>query len=242
MITAARNQEGSATAAPSPVTAGGLTFSVGASQAIISGTTYAIGNGAGSSKTVRVGSQTVVIGSSGIILPSTTVDPLKITAAPIAPEVITAAGLTFTIGPTIAIISGSTYIIGPGASSTTVVIGGKTISIGSNGIGLASTTIAPEPNFSVLTVGGLTFSVDSTEAILKGTTYKIGKGASTETTVVAGETVSIGPSGVGLQSTTIPPETAPTGTNVVQGDAAVFSMSHLCAVSALLVGFAAVFL
>jgi hypothetical protein len=184
----------------------------------------------------------VVIGSSGVILPSTTVAPVKITVAPLAPEIITAAGLTFTVGPSIAIISGSTYVIGTGAKSTSVVVGGKTISIGSNGIGLASTTIAPEPNFSVITLGDLTFSVDSTEAILKGTTYEIGKGAPTETTVVGGKTISLGPSGVGLQSTTIPPETAPTATGGLQGDAALFSISNYCAVSALLVGFGVVFL
>ena len=237
-ITAARNQESPVTAAPSPVTAGGLTFSVGASQAIISGTTYAIGNGAGSSTTIRIGGSTVVIGSGGVILPSTTVAPVMITAPPLAPEVVTAAGLTFTVGPSFAIISGSTYTIGPGAKPTTIVVGGKTISVGSNGIGLASTTIAPEPNYSVITLGGLTFSVDSTEAILRGTTYKIGKGAPTETTKVGGKTLSLGPGGVGLQSTTIPPETGPTAT----GGANLFLISHFCALLALLVGAGAFFL
>ena len=241
-ITAARNQESPVTAAPSRVTAGGLTFSVGASQAIISGTTYAIGNGAGSSTTIRIGGTTVVVGSGGVILPSTTVAPVMITAPPLAPEVITAAGLTFTVGPSFAIISGSTYTIGPGAKPTTIVVGGKTISVGSNGIGLASTTIAPEPNYSVITLGGLTFSIDSTEAILRGTTYRIGKGASTETTKVGGKTLSIGPGGVGLQSTTIPPETGPTATGALQGGANLFLISHFCALLALLVGVGAVFL
>lgn len=242
-ITTVRDQESSATALPSPVTAGGLTFSVGASQAIISGTTYAIGNGAGSSTTVRVGGKTVVIGSIGVLLASTTVAPLKSTPAPLAPEVITAAGLTFTIGQSFAVISGSTYTIGPDAKSTSIVVNGKTISVGSHGLGLATTTIAPEPNFSVITIGGLTFSVDSTEAILKGTTYQIGKGAPSKTTVVSGKTISLGPSGVGLPSTTIPPETGavPTSTGVVQGAVTSLSARNWSALFALLVSLRAVF-
>jgi hypothetical protein len=240
-ITPARNQV-SATASVSAVTVEGLTFSVGASKAVISGTTYAIGSGAGSSETIKVGSETLIIGSGGVILPSTTVAPVKITAAPLAPETITAAGLTFIVGQSSAVISGTTYAIGAGAKSTTIVVGGKTISIGSNGIGLASTTLAPEPNFSVIIVDGLTFSVDSSEAVIGGTTYHIGKGASPTTEVVDGKTISLGPGGVGLKGTTIPPETgaAPTSTaGSYTGAAASCSFNHWSALSALIAGIGA---
>ena len=242
-ITPDKNQAGPATATASAVTAGGLTFTVGASQAIISGTTYPVGIGAGSSTAVKVGSETVIIGSGGVVLPSTTVAPARVTTSLLAPEVITAGGITFTVGPSSVVIEGSTYTIGAGAKSTTLVVGGKTISVGSNGIGLASTTIAPEPNFTVVTVGGLTLSVDSSEAILKGTTYKIGKGAPTETTMVGGKTVSLGPGGVGLASTTIPPETAgaPSGTSTSAASLTFFADTWLF-ISTLLAVWGGIFL
>lgn len=220
-------------ATASRVTAGGLTFSIDASQAIISGKTYAIGTGAGASATLDIGSETLVLGSGGVIFPSTTVAPKKIATAPL-PDVYTAEGITFIVGTSLAVIAGTTYTIGPGAKSTDVVVNGETISIGSNGIGLASTTIAPEQIFSVITIDGITMSVDSSEAVISGTTYHIGKGATPTTEVVGGKTISLGPSGVALPGTTIPPESgaAPASTGTFKGEAASSSFVHWSALSA----------
>lgn len=78
---------GSSTFAPALVTApayvvttiGALTISIDQSQAIISGTTYAIGAGSSNQKTTAVvDGTTITFGSSGIILPSTTIAPTDV--------------------------------------------------------------------------------------------------------------------------------------------------------------------
>jgi hypothetical protein len=201
-------------ASPTPVTANGLTFTVGATQAIISGNTYTIGAGAPST-TLTIGGQTVVVGPSGVGVPGETIAPEKATAGP-SLSVVTAGGVTITYGSTEAIVGSSTYRIGQGASQTVITVNGKTISVGASGIGIASSTIPPAkitgaPSLSAVTVEGVSFSVDATEVVIGSSTYRIGSGAPTETTVVDGKTVSIGPSGVGLGSTTVRPPTATAG-------------------------------
>lgn len=198
--------------APTPVTVNGLTLKVGATQAIISGTTYAIGAGAPTT-TLSINGQTIVVGPSGVGLPGKTIAPAKATStAPLS--VVTAGGVTITYDNTEAIVGSSTYRIGQGAPQTVITVNGKTISLGAGGIGLASSTIPPAkltagPSLSAVTVDGVSFSVDATEVVFGSSTFRIGSGAPTETTVINGETISIGPSGVGLAHTTIPP---PTGT------------------------------
>ena len=207
-IAIAADQAGSLT----PVTANGLTFEVGATQAVISDTTYALGAGA-PTRTLTLGSQTVVVGPSGIGVPGQTIAPKQATA------VVTAGGVTITYDNSEAIVGSSTYRIGLGASQTLITVDGKTISLGANGVGLSSSTILPykttaAPSLSAVTVDGLTFSVDATEVIIGSSTFRIGPGAPTETIATDGHTISIGPSGVGLGSTTVRPPTAIAGLQV----------------------------
>ncbi|KIX00048.1 uncharacterized protein Z518_10975 [Rhinocladiella mackenziei CBS 650.93] len=185
---------------------------------------------------VVIGSQTVAIptsaptvveanGVSFTVRPSEIVAPAgTITIPPIQQDeavtspvpsstITTAVGqLTFTVGPTVAIISGTTYRIGQGAPATTITVDGTQVSIGSNGVGLPSTTLGPGgvagSPFIIYTVEGLTFSVDSSEAVVSGTTYRIGSNAPQIITTIGGESVSFGPGGVGLESTTIIPTAA----------------------------------
>jgi len=174
--------------------------------------------------------------SSKIIGPSTTIagptikDQLITTPSPgLTPE--TVAGVTFSVGSTQAVISGTTYSIGPGAKPTTIAVGGKTISIGQNGVGFASTTVAPAAvarttagTYSVVTADGLTISVDNTEAIISGTTYQIAPGAPTKTTVINGHTISIGPGGLGLGTTTVSPVVEKTGFPIFTGSASTTTL------------------
>lgn len=62
------------------------------------------------------------------------------------------------------------------------VINRQTVSFGSEGVGLASTTIVIPPNaqsppFSAVTAGDFTLSVNPTEAVIGGMTYPIGSAA-----------------------------------------------------------------
>ena len=212
-IAIAADQAGSLT----PVTANGLTFEVGATQAVISDTTYALGAGA-PTRTLTLGGQTVVVGPSGVGVPGQTIAPERAATGP-SMSVVTAGGVTITYDNSEAIVGSSTYRIGLGASQTLVTVNGKTISLGANGVGLSSSTILPPkitaaPSLSAVTAEGVAFSVDATEAIIGSSTFRIGPGAQTETVVINGHTISIGPSGVGLDSTTVRPLTATAGSQV----------------------------
>src|SRR4029077_19265954 len=52
----------------------------------------------------------------------------------------TVGGIALSVGPSVAVISGKTYTIGPGATPTTTVVNGKTISIGPSGVGTVTPT------------------------------------------------------------------------------------------------------
>ena len=180
----------------STVTAGGLTFSIGPSAAVIDGKTFTIGPGSSPITTV-INGQTISIGPNGIGLATTTV------ALPQSYSTVTAGSLTFSVGPSAAVIAGHTFIIGPNTPSTTTVINGQTISIGPNGIGLATTTVAlPKPTYSIVTEGDLTFSLSPSQAVISGKTFSIGPGSVPITTTIDGEIVTIGPSGIIIAGTT----------------------------------------
>lgn len=178
------------------------------------------------STTVEADGATFTVGPSKVVAPSGTVTfpPLHqghavTTAAPTG-TIVTAIGhLTVTIGPTVAIIAGTTYRIGQNAPATTVTVDGTIISIGSYGVGLPSTTFGAGAitgfPFLVYTVEGLIFSVDESEAVVGGTTYRIGTNAPEVKTTIQSAGVSFGPGGVGLRSTTIAPTAAlsPTAEN-----------------------------
>ncbi len=189
-------------------TAGLLTFSLAHSQAVILGSTYSVGLGAAPITKVIDG-QSISIGPEGIDVKGTTVELPTLTDLP-APAMVTAGGMTFTVGPDNAVVGGSTYEIGPGASSTNIIIGNETIGFGNNGIVLPSTTIMPEPTRKAITTDGQQILVGMTDAVLSGTTYPIASGAISQTAIIGTETVTFCTAGVVFPSTTIMPEQTPT--------------------------------
>ncbi|KIW97937.1 uncharacterized protein Z519_01521 [Cladophialophora bantiana CBS 173.52] len=204
-------------AAPLTTTVDGVPIVVQPSSVVIGGQTVAIPNLVPT--TVQASGAVFTVEPSKIIAPSATItiqlqrDQI-VTPVPTATITTAVGDLTLTVGPTVAIISGTTYRIGEGAPATTIIVDGTRISIGSAGVGLPSTTVAPggatNSPFVVYTVQGLTFSIDATEAIVGGTTYRIGSNAPQVTTTIGSGHVSVsfGPGGVGLESTTIVPATA----------------------------------
>ena len=203
------------------------------SVVVIGGQTINAGT-SGAAQTVVAGGQTFTVSGANIIAPSTTVALAKAVYVPSpTPTPVTIGSLTMSVGASQVVIAGTTYSIGAGSTPTTVVYQGTTLSIGPGGVGIPSqsTTVAPEANplFSTTAVGGLTFSVDASEAIISGTTYVIGAGAKPTTVVIGGQTVSIGSNGVGLASTTLAPytviETTATASKTPTGDAEYASTS-----------------
>ena len=184
----------------SMATEGDLTFSVAHSEVVVEGETYELASNKAPT-TTTIDGHTITIGFRGIQLKGTTVN-LPAIQTPIR---VTAGGLTFSVGATDAVISGTTYSIGSGAPLQTVIVGSQIIKVGSGGVMLPSTTIAPEQTPVAVTAEGLTFSMDSTDAVFNGSTYAIGKGAVAKTIVEGSVTIILGTDGVALPLTTIKP-------------------------------------
>ena len=124
---------------PTRVTAApGVVIEVGASSAVVAGTTYRIASDF--STVVTVSGQRISIGPSGVILPSTTIVPAGATPAPL----ITSVGqVTFTLSGSSVIIGTATYGIGADSPEITTTINGDKVSFGPGGVAFASTTILP---------------------------------------------------------------------------------------------------
>ncbi|KAI1615149.1 hypothetical protein EDD37DRAFT_391018 [Exophiala viscosa] len=230
--------------APLTTTVDNVRVVVSSSDVIIGSQTIAIPTAAAT--TVQANGATFTVHPSEIVAPSATITITRVqqnnvamTSAPVQTVsfITTVGDLTFTVGPTVAILSGTTYRIGANAPATTVIVHGTKVSIGSDGVGLPSTTIAPATlvtsPFVVYTTEGLTFSVDQSEVVVAGTTYQIGSDASQVKTTIAGETISFGPGGVGLDSTTIVPTAPPSQTTTTLGSvkSTTASKSHTAASS-----------
>jgi hypothetical protein len=186
---------------------------IGSNIAVIQGTTFTYGPGI-AAKTTVVDGETITIGPSGISFDGTT---LGGTAHPTGTQLGTAGGVPITeIGSTLAVIDGMTFTVGPGATPSTTVINGHTIIIGPNGVGVDGTTLSYpfNPTTQAITAGGITFSeIGSSLVVIGGTTFTIGPGAKPTTDIYNGQTISIGPGGVGFATTTVPPLTStPTAT------------------------------
>ena len=191
------------TPAPSLVNAEGIPMSFGPSEVIIGSRTYSLEN----PTTIVYNGQTIRLGPSDVRLASTTI---AIGTKP-AFSTVTEGALTFIVNPSEAIILGHTFSLTPDAESTSTIINGQSISLGPQGITFIGTT-ATLPRLTqaphVTEADDVIFSLEVSDVVISGTTYKIGSGAKLTTITVAGEVISVGPGGIGLQNTTIvPPST-----------------------------------
>ncbi|KAM3080562.1 hypothetical protein ACMFMG_005504 [Clarireedia jacksonii] len=180
---------------------GGQPITVENSVAYIGPSTFTYGVGS-ATKTDIFNGETILIGPSGVSLAKTT-----LAAGPgLGPQLGIAGGLTLTeVGATLGVVSGTTFTVGPGATSTVAVINGETISAGPSAIIGAGTTLAYpliNPTHAV-TVEGITFTeIGPTLAVLDGTTFTFGPGAQPTSHTFNGQTISIGPQGIGFATTT----------------------------------------
>lgn len=194
---------------------GGVPIVVLPSSVVIGGSRVAIPPE--STTSVLVDGVTYGVGPSEVVAPSATItladihpdhNPNIIRPQPSA-TVVTTGRLTFTVASSVAVISGTTYRIGQGAPATSIDVGGRTISVGPDGVGLPQETASPtgpdNGRYMVYTVDGHTYWVGRSEAVIGSTTYRVDSGAPQRTTVIDGQTVSLGPGGVGLASTTLQP-------------------------------------
>ncbi|TVY36338.1 hypothetical protein LSUB1_G006372 [Lachnellula subtilissima] len=178
---------------------------IGSSIAVIKGTTFTYGPGIAAETDVLDG-ETITIGPNGIFYDSTT---LGGTAHATGTQLGVAGGVSITeVGSTLAVISSMTFTVGPGATPSTTAINGHTIIVGSSGLGVDGTTVSCpfNPTTQAVTAGGITFSeIGSSIAVIGGTSYTVGPGAEPKTETYNGQTISIGASGLGFATTTVPP-------------------------------------
>ncbi|KAK3379298.1 hypothetical protein B0T24DRAFT_694937 [Lasiosphaeria ovina] len=193
---------------PTPTTTAiaGVSVVLSSAIAVIGGTSFTLG--ASTTTTAVVSGQTITIGPDAIAAGGQTV---KIPSAPVPTEVVVAGGdLITAIGQSVVVIHGTTITYGgmlsAGASST-VVVDGDTITLGPGGVTAHGTTIggpgaqASETQFAV--VGGATITkIGPSLVVINNLTYTVGPGSGTTTTVVANQTITIGPSGVSASSLT----------------------------------------
>ena len=178
---------------------GSQTFSINPSnpsQVIIDGSTVNLPT-AGSTL-LTISGTTFTLNPTAIVAGSSTVPLPVLTAAP-AFSAETVDGIPFDLGSTLAVIDGHTVAIGPGATSTTIVVGSETIIAGPNGLIFPHTTVEPLPSIEV--IDGITFGLQPTDVVISGTTYPFAH----PTTLVLGgtETVVIGTDGVVVEGSTL---------------------------------------
>ncbi|KAI1153212.1 hypothetical protein F4825DRAFT_415963 [Nemania diffusa] len=188
------------------------------SSVIIDTTTFTIGP---KPTTVVVKGQTITLGPGAIAFPSHT---LAIPAARDTSQVVFGAELITAIGPDRVVIEGTTITYGPPSSRTlTSVIDGDTILIGPSGVIAHGETYGGPGAAATATqfaaVGGVTISqVGPTALVIHGITYTLDPVAcrtAATTTVLGGETVTVGPAGVSIGTWTLDQPYASTATTVI---------------------------
>ncbi|KAL3427349.1 f-box and wd domain protein [Phlyctema vagabunda] len=198
------------------VNIGGVPVILSPTNVIINGETYAPN---ASPTTVVFDHQTFTVNPSQVIAPGTILDvPSQQSAIAVpSPTLSVIGGVTISLGGSVAWIAGTSYTFGQGAIPTTIVTKGKTISIGSAGLGFAKTTVQPpsaQPT-AVLILGGDVYSaIGSSVAVIDGQSITYGSGIDQMTTVFNGEALTIGPDGITQSRTTLGGPSRPTGTQI----------------------------
>ncbi|TGO47707.1 hypothetical protein BCON_0266g00130 [Botryotinia convoluta] len=180
---------------------GGEPISVGNSLAYIGSSSFTYGSGL-AIQTYVFNGQKILIYPSGVVFAQTTLGGNSRSGNQIG----IVGGLSVTeVGSSIAIISSITFNIGPGATPTKTVISGESISADQSGLVLAGTTLtyplilATHP----VTISDVIFTqIGSSLAVIDGTTFTFGPGATPTSHTFHQQTIKIGRNGVEFSKTT----------------------------------------
>ncbi|KAL8382909.1 hypothetical protein RB595_006604 [Gaeumannomyces hyphopodioides] len=145
------------------VVGGELVTAIGQSVVVIRSTTITYGP-AVPATTIDVNGEPVVVGPAGVTMTGTVLGGSRAQPGETQYEIVGGATLT-QLAPSMVVIRGTTYTVGPGAASTTVVVGRETITIGPSGVSVSSlsfyyplgpgsaTTITPGATAAAATAG-----------------------------------------------------------------------------------------
>lgn len=212
-ITQIINQDNSANSPITYVLDDGVTIMVGSNAAVIGGQTYSIRP---STETITQGADVFTIGPSQVLGPMIVV--YVPTAGGIYPQASTTIhGVPIDLGPTKVVVGSSTFAIGAGAPERTALYNGQTLTFGPGGVKFDQTTLTPPTPVSTnfVIVGGQVFSaIGSTVAVFEGSTFIYGPNVPMTTNVVNGDTITIGPSGITFDGSTLGGPSHPSGTQL----------------------------
>ncbi|OAQ96337.1 hypothetical protein LLEC1_01047 [Akanthomyces lecanii] len=188
---------------PSSSVLGGIPVTSAGPSLEIGGGAFAIP--ASSSTTVRVNGKAITINPTGVTIGGESMVFVK----PAASDVVVAGGEMLTaIGRSVVVLHSITYTYGSGIAPVMQVINGDTVAIGPTGVLVHGSTLGgvsaqpTDTEFEI--VGGATIAkIPPSMVIVNGETYAVGPGARMKTVVIGDQTLTIGPIGLVMASTTM---------------------------------------
>ncbi|KAJ6786605.1 hypothetical protein PWT90_04685 [Aphanocladium album] len=179
-----------------PVTSAGPNLEIG-------GGTFAIPTSG--PKIVQVNGKAVTINPTGVTIGGDSMGFLR----PAPSDVIVAGGEMLTaIGRSVVVLHSITYTYGSGIAPVVQVINGDTIAIESTGVLVHGSTLggvsAQPTDTEYEIVGGATIAkIPPSMVIVNGETYAVGPGANMKTIVIGDQTITMGPVGLVMATTTM---------------------------------------
>lgn len=131
------------------VTGGEMITAIGQSVYVFRSTTLTYGSGT-EEKTEIVDDDTVTIGPSGVVIQGITMGGPSAETIETSHEIVGGATIT-KMSPSLVVIGGTTYTVGPSARSTSILIGGETITLASEGLIVSTMTLSYPFGSSVVT-------------------------------------------------------------------------------------------
>ncbi|KAH6688045.1 hypothetical protein F5X68DRAFT_206777 [Plectosphaerella plurivora] len=160
---------------------------------------------------------TVLPGAIGLVFPGSTTVRLVSEPQDMLTEVfVEGAEMITAIGPTLAVIGGTTISLGQGIPVIEKTVAGEVVTIGPEGIVVGSKTIggpdAAEQDTEIKIVGGATLTqIGESVLVVNDATFTVGPGGDGPlTTEVGGEDITIGPEGVFFSTISLPYPFGPT--------------------------------
>lgn len=186
---------------------GGVPVIISGTRAVVDGTTLSISP---QMTTTTINGQKVVFGTGTIAVGHETLVFQDPSPRP-THEIVTGGEMITAIGSSIVVLHSTTITYGAKIAPKQTTINGETISIGPRGISFHDTTLggltANSTNTEYEIVGGITVGkLLPSLVVVNGATYSINKDGdlkNMETTIIANQTITIGPSGLVLSAQTL---------------------------------------
>lgn len=188
---------------PTPTHVGGLPVTVQPSNVVIGGGTFAIPTAA---TTANVNGLPVVIAPDSVTINGET---YSFSRPGLSNAVIAGGELMTAIGKSVVVLHSTTFTYGPSASAIDKTVNGDTVIIGPTAISVHGSIMggpsaeATETDYEI--VGGATIArLPPSMFVINSKTYAVGPSANMRTVVIGDQTITLGPMGLVMATTTMP--------------------------------------